>query len=104
MINEDFTITKEKTHEGIKFIIKGRANTVSAEELQHYLEKAIEEGQLNIVLNMLRVEYLSSAGIRVILKAYKDVKKAGGKLGIEMPSENVRNVLGQTALDEMLIR
>ena len=103
MGNEDFAIIKEKTREGLKFIIKGRANTASAEELRHYLEEALREEQINIVLNMLKVEYLSSAGIRVILKAYKDAKGAGGKLGIEMPSENVRNVLGMTALDEMLI-
>ena len=100
---DDFVITKDEIREGIKFIIKGRVNSTNAEELQYVLENAIKDGQNNIILNMLRVEYLSSAGIRVILKTFKDVKSAGGKFGIEMPSENARNVLGMTALDEMLI-
>ena len=103
MKEEDFTITKEKTSKTAKFIVKGRVNANNADELQYDLEEALDEGEKNIILNMLRVEYMSSAGIRVILKIYKDAKEAGGKFGIEMPSEHVRNVLGMTALDEMLI-
>ena len=104
MKEDDFAITKEEVPGGVKFILKGRLNSASADELQFKLDKAISEEQINIVINMSRVEYMSSAGIRVILKSYKDAKKAGGKLGIERPSENVKNVLGMTALDEMLIR
>ena len=103
MINEDFSVTKEKSAEGLKFFIKGRVNSVSSEELQHHMQEALKDGETNIILNMLWVEYLSSAGIRVILKTYKEANEAGKKFGIEMPSENVKNVLGMTALDEMLI-
>ena len=103
MKENDFLITKEKTKSEVKFILKGRLNAASADELQFRLDGAIKEEQKNIVLNMSMVEYISSAGIRVILKTYKDVKREGGKLGIERPSENVKNVLGMTALDEMLI-
>jgi len=71
--------------------------------LAYKLEQTIKGGQTHIVLNMLRVEYLCSIGIRAILKAYKETKAAGGKLGIEMPSECVQNVLGTVALNEMLV-
>ena len=103
MKNEEFNISTEEIREGARFTLKGRVNSSNAEELQQKLEEALNTGIKNIILNMLRVEYLSSAGIRVILKIYKDVKVAGGKFGIEMPSQNVKNVLGMTALDEMLI-
>jgi stage II sporulation protein AA (anti-sigma F factor antagonist) len=103
MKNEDFIITHEKKDNAVKFILKGRVNSLNANELDYKLEEALKEGQKNIVLNMHMVEYLSSAGIRAILKVYKDAKEAGGKFGIEMPSESVKNVLGMTALDEMLI-
>ena len=97
-------ITQESIMRGVKFIIKGRINSVNSPELQEKLEEALKEGHNNIVLNMLRVDHLSSAGIKVILKAYKDAGKTGGKLGIEGPSESVRNVLGMSALDKMLIK
>jgi anti-sigma B factor antagonist len=102
--NEEFEITKEVTPKGIRFYIKGRVNSINADQLQGELETALKEHPVNIVLNMLYVIYLSSAGIRVILKTYKDAKEAGGTFGIEMASQNVKNVLGMAALDEMLIK
>ena len=100
----DFAITQEGVPGGIKLTIKGRIDSVNAVELGHKLDKSIQGGQTNIVLNMLQVEYLCSTGIRVILKAYKNAKEARGKLEIETPSECVVNVLGMAALNEMLIK
>ena len=103
-MEKDLYITEEKTPDGIKFSMKGRVTSANAEELKYRLQKALDFGHKNIVLNMIWVEFLSSSGIRIILKAYQDANNAGGNFGIEMPSENVRNVLGMTALDELLIK
>ena len=105
MKDEALSITEEKEDGTARFILKGRVDSYSSNVLEFKLEKTLneEEGPKNIVLNMFQIEYLSSAGIRVILKFYKDAKKAGGRLGIESPSESVKNVLGLTALDELLI-
>jgi len=40
----------------------------SADVLLYKLETALKDGQKTIILNMTQVEYLSSIGIRVILK------------------------------------
>ena len=104
MKEEDLIITIHKSQDVDRFIIKGRMNAVSAPELERKIENAINEGTKNIVLNMFEVEFLSSAGIRVILKIHKQMSQQGGKFNIEHPSDNVRNVLGMTALDEMLIK
>jgi len=103
-MKEFLNITEEQLPDGVKFSLKGRVNSVHADELQAVLENAVRSGKINIILNMLWVEYLSSSGIRVIIKGYKDSKKAGGKLGIETPSHNVKNVLGQAVLDELLVK
>ena len=100
---DNFAITQEAEQGSIKLTIKGRIDSVSAVELGHKLDKVLQGGKVNVVLNMLRVEYLCSTGIRVILKAYKNVKGSGGKFGIESPSECVKNVLGMAALNEMLV-
>ena len=100
---DNFAITQEATQGGIKLTIKGRIDSVNAVELGQKLDSAIQGGKVNIILNMLRVEYLCSTGIRAILKAYKNAKAAGGKLGIESPAECVKNVLGMVALNEMLV-
>ena len=105
MKDEALEVTEEKNEDSgvVEFILKGRVDSFSSDVLNFKLERALNEGEKKLVLNMSQVEYLSSAGIRVILNTYKNAKKAGGKLGIESPSQSVRNVLGMTALDEMLI-
>jgi len=104
MEKSDLEITIEKIHDGVKFHLKGLINSTHADQLQYKLDDALRDGARTIILDMLWVEYLSSTGIRVILKTYKEAKEAGGKLCIERPSQRVRNVLGLTALDEMLIK
>jgi len=104
MKKEEFEITKDKVQGGItRFTIKGRVNSVTAPMLKQRLDEAISNEDIDIVLNMAQVIYLSSIGISVILNTYKYAEEVGGKLRIEMPSENVRNVLGITALDKMLM-
>ena len=103
-MDNDLIIKKDVFPELVKFTITGRIYSSNADFLEKHLEKALEEKSYTIVLNMNQVEYISSIGIRVILKKYMEVKKAGGKLEIEMPSENVRNVLKITAMDGMLIQ
>ena len=104
MKKDEFEIYEDGTGDGVKFTLKGRVNSIHADALQEKLHNALNKGQKNIVLNMHWVEFLYSSGIRVILKAYQDTINAGGSFGIEMPSNNVKNVLGMTALDEMLIK
>jgi anti-sigma B factor antagonist len=104
MSRKDFEIAESTKENGTAvFILKGRLNTSSADWFQFKLEEALGGGQKNIILNMSQVEFLSSTGIRVILKIYKQLTEKGGKLGIERPSECVKNVLGMAALKDMLV-
>jgi len=103
MIDEGLEIIEDKSPGSSQFTLKGRINATNADALLYKLETAIKEERTNIVVNMSRVEYLSSVGIRVILKIYKKAAEKGGKFGIESPSETVQNVLGMVALQEMLV-
>jgi len=103
MKDEELEIIEEKSHGAVKYTLKGRVNASNADSLLFKLESAINEGHINILLNMSQTEYLSSIGIRVILKIYKQTAEKGGTFKIERPSENVKNVLGMVALKEMLV-
>jgi anti-anti-sigma factor len=103
MKDEELEIIEDKSPGAVKFTLKGRVNAVSADTLLYKLETALNDGHKNLIVNMSRIEYLSSVGIRVILKIYKKAAEAGGKFSIERPSENVRNVLGMVALKDMLV-
>ena len=105
MKTDNFVMAKEKDKsQGItRFTVTGRVNSKSSSVLQFKLEDALKCGDSNIVLNMKNVDFLSSDGIRIILNTYKEAEKAGGKFGIEEPSQSVRNVLGVVALNDLLI-
>ena len=51
---------------------------------------------------MAELEYISSAGIRVLLGAYKKINSAQGKIRIEKVNDMVREVFEMTGLSEML--
>ena len=105
MKKENFVMIKEKDEDqGItRFTVMGRVNSQNSSLLKFKLEDSLSYGEINIVLNMADVEFLSSDGKRIILSTYKAAEKAGGKFRIEAPSKNVRNALNMVALDDMLI-
>ncbi|MFN8497457.1 MAG: STAS domain-containing protein [Anaerolineae bacterium] len=53
----------------------GKVNHETAPELQKVLDEEIANGHFKIVVDMSKVNYISSAGLRVLLKARKDVKR-----------------------------
>lgn len=103
MKDEELEINEDKSPGAARFVLKGRVNAASADALLYRLETALKEERKNIVVNMSQVEYLSSVGIRVILKIYKQAMESGGKFSIERPSEIVKNVLGMVALKELMV-
>jgi anti-anti-sigma factor len=103
MKNEDLVITESIDNGICKLMARGRVDSNSADSLLDKLEGVLEKGQKTIILNMSQVVYLSSIGIRVILKVYKQAVELGGTFNIERPSEVVKNVLGMAALKEMLV-
>lgn len=103
----DFNISK-KSHDftTCTFTVKGRISVNESSSLEDAINEAIGQGYTRINIDMKQVSFLSSVGIRVLLAKYKELKSKSrnGRLAIKNPSENVRNVIGAIALDEMLLK
>ncbi|MDD7216134.1 MAG: STAS domain-containing protein [Anaerovoracaceae bacterium] len=70
------TINKEKNNGILTLAIEGRLDTVTAPEL----EKVVNEETADVrelILDMKGLEYISSAGLRVLLAAQKKMNKQG---------------------------
>jgi anti-anti-sigma factor len=103
--NREFSFTEDSRSGRVAyFTLKGHVGLKEASVMENLLEKAARQGCNRIIISMRFVKSFSSAGIRVILAMYKKLRSMGGKLQIDNPSENVRNVIGLTALDELLLR
>ena len=105
MSDNKFSIIEDKSGEKTsRLMVKGPASSLNAEVLQRKLDEVLKSGAKLIIVNMQDVSFLASGGIRVLLMYYKISRGRGIDFFIEAPSENVRNVLGMVALDEMLLR
>jgi anti-sigma B factor antagonist len=84
----------------ILFDIAGRVDSVTANELGERLNDSISKGNNKIVLDLSKVEYMSSAGLREMVAALKRVQGTGD-LRIASPSERVKEVMELAGLDEI---
>ncbi|HNQ80887.1 MAG: STAS domain-containing protein [Acidobacteriota bacterium] len=74
------------------FSIIGHLDAVSSPELEGRLGTWFEEPGTRLVLDLNGLEYISSAGLRVILSAAKKMKARNGKLGLSRLQPRVREV------------
>ena len=70
------TIEKKLNGEVVTLIVSGRLDTQTAPELESELD-AVLPGLKDLTFDMAGLEYVSSAGLRVILKAQKTMNAQG---------------------------
>lgn len=72
--------------------LSGRIDSTSSGEFEEKLIEVIDAGTNTMVIDFLNVQFISSAGLRVLLLAAKKVKPYGGKILLSNLSEGVREV------------
>lgn len=90
-------ITFEKQNVTIIVSLKGRLDAYGAKEFQEKINLNISEDILGVVFDMIGVDYLSSASLRVFLIVFKKLKKRGGTISLsnlQPYAENVLNISG----------
>jgi anti-sigma B factor antagonist len=83
------TIVKNLNGTELTVAIAGRLDTTTAPQLEAELKMSIE-GIEKLVLDFAELEYLSSAGLRVLLAAQKAMNKQG-----EMIIKNVNDTINE---------
>ena len=80
--------------------LEGRLDTTTSSALEEAI--AAVGGAEAIRLDLRGLEYISSAGLRVLLKTEKALREKGGSLTLEAPTEEVMEVLRITGFDTLL--
>ena len=81
-------------------IAEGRIDTNTAPLLENEITD-IEKFE-NLIFDFKNVEYISSAGLRVLLAAQKRINKVGGNMKICNVNENVKDVFEVTGFTDIL--
>ncbi len=80
--------------------IEGRLDTLTSPDLEKELEPALE-GITELVLDLKDLDYISSAGLRVLLGAAQ-VMEDQGEMKVINPNEAVMDVFVVTGFDDIL--
>jgi anti-anti-sigma factor len=70
----------------------GSLDTNTSQQAEILLQKLIDGGSKKIVIDLEGIDYISSAGLRILLMVSKRLKKIEGKLRICALNETVREV------------
>ncbi len=70
------TINNEKNGTDMKIMIEGRLDTTTAPELEKYVDDNIGDTK-DLTFDLEKLEYVSSAGLRVLLSTQKKMNKVG---------------------------
>ncbi len=79
--------------------VSGRVDSMTANQFGEALTTQLDAGNVQIVLDLNSVDYMSSAGLREIVSALKKAKKGQGDMRLANPSSRVREVLEMAGLD-----
>ena len=96
MLNINKTIENGKA----AFSLEGRLDTVSAPELEAELKDALD-GVSELTLDLEKLEYISSAGLRVLLAAQKEMNKRG-TMKVTHVGETIMEIFEVTGFTDIL--
>lgn len=75
--------------------IEGSIDSKTAGDLQSQIMEKVSETN-NVLLDLTKVDYVSSAGLRVLLMIYRQIKSKNGKVILVGVSEEIRDVMSMT--------
>ena len=94
------TIEKILNGESVTLVVVGRLDTQTAPELEKEID-AVVGGLKELTFDMAGLEYVSSAGLRVILKAQK-IMNAQGKMKLVSVNDSIMEVFDITGFLDIL--
>lgn len=94
------TITKKQNGNALEIALEGRLDTMTAPELEAELKASLDAAD-SLALDFSKLDYISSAGLRVLLSAHKVMSGKGG-MKVKNVNEVVREVFDVTGFADIL--
>ncbi|MBO4501780.1 MAG: STAS domain-containing protein [Clostridia bacterium] len=94
------TINKQKNGNGLFISLEGRLDTTTSPALEQELKESLEGVEL-LTLDFEKLDYISSAGLRVLLSAQKTMNKQG-EMKIKNVNETILEIFEVTGFNDIL--
>mgnify|MGYP002627024818 CR=1 FL=1 len=94
------TITMNRENDSLTVSLKGRLDTTTAPQLEAELKSALS-GVTELTIDLEKLDYVSSAGLRVFLSAQKTMNKQG-EMTVRNANEAIMDVFEVTGFVDLL--
>lgn len=93
-------IEKNLNEKNLVVALEGRLDTTTAPQLEEELKNSLA-GVTDLIIDLSKLEYISSAGLRVLLSAFKTMRNKG-KMKVTNANELVKEVFEVTGFSDFL--
>ncbi len=93
-------VTRQEENGTLTLLVEGRLDTTTAPQLEEQIPTGTQIQTL--ILDLSKLEYVSSAGLRVLLCAQKQMSAQGGKLIVKNAQDAVLEVFEITGFNDIL--
>ena len=93
------TISKNRHEDTLTIVVEGRLDTTTAPQLEAELKESLREIR-TLVVDMSALEYISSAGLRVLLSAQK-IMNNQGEMKVTGANESIMEIFEVTGFNDI---
>jgi anti-sigma B factor antagonist len=94
-------ITVKSANNCNTFLLKGRLDLTSSSELKEKVKEYLDQGKLNIILNLAHVDFINSSGLGTLVSTLKEVRKARGRIALCSLAPYVQEIFEITQLSHI---
>ena len=95
-------ITTNISNQNLIISLSGRLDTITSPQLEEEINRSSFDEIETVTLNMRSLEYISSAGLRVILMLHKKLAGTNGKLKLINVNDMIMEIFTMTGMDSFL--
>lgn len=99
---EHLRIDRRTTPDRVVIALRGELDLLGAPRLQREIEQANVDSRDVLVLDLKELEFVDSAGLRVILAAHERARSRGQEFALTKGSEQVQRLLSIAGVDDHL--
>lgn len=96
-------IQQNASGNSIELLVSGKIDGALANEMETVVLEAIKTGAQEIYINLSGADFICSAGIRVIMQYWRQMKNQGKTLLVTRPSPPVEQILEMTGFKDAVV-
>ncbi len=95
-------LTQEKISGfNVLFVKDGRIDAHNSADLKDYILRMIEQGEINIIVQLEQVRFIDSSGLGALLSGFKHAEAKSGKLSLSNVQKQVLSMFELTRLNRV---